>query len=177
MADNDRGTFKPEVPCTCSPHCEFNHGDQAPDPLELEIDRLKSVCASWETRAKTNGSLANEWATENDRLKRCLFQMQNAAIDLTKQLAATEKIRDELAIAPSGGPSRALLVVTCSKVIEERDQLRTELAALTDSQGTLLEAVRRERVVVAGMVDAFCGREGCDCVLHDAAAAIRERGV
>lgn len=37
----DRGSFAPHVPCDCV-DCAVKHGDQAPDPLELEIDRLKA---------------------------------------------------------------------------------------------------------------------------------------
>lgn len=48
----DRGSFDAHKPCTCTPHCEVKHGDQAESDEQLEVYRLRERVARLQVNEK-----------------------------------------------------------------------------------------------------------------------------
>ncbi len=83
---------------------------------------------------------------------------------LKADLDATERLKTELATAPNGGPSRALLMMTLGTALKERD------AAVAEER----EACARAADQIA--LRHFSNRTGLAHVVSEVSTAIRARG-
>ncbi len=72
-------------------------------------------------------------------------QLRNQLREATTKLDAVEKLKDQLATAANGGPSRELLMVTLSGVVAERDAARREAGEMKANPATDLLARKTVR--------------------------------
>ena len=111
--------------------CHFcmdeRHGDQAPDPLELENDRLRAsiegITATLDATLAAFGREREALRAEVERMKTVAFQAQNAAIDLAQQVATLtaerDALREEVAM---GRKAMGVLAFEMERLKVERDR-------------------------------------------------------
>lgn len=78
----------------------------------------------------------------------------NTILQLIDRLEAVERVRDSLAIAPSGGPSKALVLVALGETIKTRDAYRRELEqsrAALNAIANFLNVVHEDEKIVAAV--------------------------